>query len=538
MNNIETLRKVASSLAKVAEENEKIFLPTLSSKLARANKMYPEDQTIGVMSTIVNKMSSSKLQITRAELKDMYQRLYSRNTKFAQLFSEELGSEEVQEEAPRQPVNHEPLNLDSVRESMIDPVLASALSQAFGGSAKPFHEGSAKLALSAVEKEFSFNGLYPRCSVATGKENLFICSASFATPRGESTVLVPVVLENGKAISPDTFVANGGTAPINKDSIVSYLRKEAGNRLDVRAEEVLGLLTKNAHAEISGVDLAFLKMSQASENESYVPDNLISGQTLDSINPNLVLNLPKIEDPEIESIAKKMESPLGAASFQFGSRIVQNGRAGIENSLRGWGVKNASTAVTDSDENSITYTVSVNGGQNGFKVPVTIANKIAQLPEILICAGSIKEFSRESIIEILSANSYDKKAVAAASPLYGNKPSELVQFIREATQSGKFEQAEDALNILASGDDKKAYASGFAAFSRGLSGEKSSDPVQKCAMIIRTSNSINPVCGHTGLTLDRVFQDKHGSCQPLHRRATLDSSDGGATFNPRDFIKG
>src|SRR5271154_5606770 len=87
------IKKVANSLSKLIEDSEKIALPIFVAKLAKASELYPEDQTIGVMADVTARMASSKkMFISRAEIKDLYNRLYSRNTKFAELFKNELGS--------------------------------------------------------------------------------------------------------------------------------------------------------------------------------------------------------------------------------------------------------------------------------------------------------------------------------------------------------------------------------------------------------------------------------------------------------------
>ncbi len=86
------IKKVANSLSKLIDDSEKIALPVFAAKLAKASEAYPEDQTIGVMADVTARMASSKkLYISSAEVKDLYNRLFSRNTKFAELFKDELG---------------------------------------------------------------------------------------------------------------------------------------------------------------------------------------------------------------------------------------------------------------------------------------------------------------------------------------------------------------------------------------------------------------------------------------------------------------
>jgi hypothetical protein len=118
----------------------------------------------------------------------------------------------------------------------------------------------------------------------------------------------------------------------------------------------------------------------------------------------------------------------------------------------------------------------------------------------------------------------------SASPLYGIKPSELVNIVKNAIAESNYIKAEDALNVLSDSDDEKAYEVALAAFTHGLGhkGEEVEQP-SKCAMIINSSSSQHEICGHTGLPTHKVYQDKRGDCQPLYRRG-MDESYEGASF--------
>src|ERR1017187_453323 len=96
---IQKLKNLASSISKVLEDQEKIAIPYFSVKLDKAASLYPGDSTINMFSQVIGKMSdSNKLFISRAEVKDIYKRLYSHNTKFASLFADELGTIEKKAE--------------------------------------------------------------------------------------------------------------------------------------------------------------------------------------------------------------------------------------------------------------------------------------------------------------------------------------------------------------------------------------------------------------------------------------------------------
>lgn len=537
MSEFKNILNMTNSLVNFVEANERFKLASLCKKLDAANREFPEDQTIGVIKNVLEKMSSKKIDISRSELKDLYQKLYQRNTKFAEVFSDELGldSSKKEEKIEKKSEKFEYLDLNKAREEVIDPIFASALDEAFGGNRKPYNDSMAKKAENIAQGTFELFNLSPKCSVVAGKGNIFICSASFNTPRGETSVYVPVVIENDIGFS-DSFIGNDSTNFISKQSIESYLLNNAGKKNSINPNTILDVLLKSASNEISDVDLAYIKITQAESDNPFLGPS-ISGQKLEEVNPNLVVNLPKNTDPQFESLSKQFESPLNAACFKHSAKVVQNGRDNIENSLKQWGIKTASTAVIDSDDGSITYAVSLNGGKAGFNVPVSVLNKIALAPEILICNGSIKEFSKDSLTEIFNHNIYDRVAVAAASPLYGTKPSELVNVIKEAVAKDNFLKAEDALNTLANSNDPKAYAAGLKSFTDGLNKVKQTK-VATCNKPVAVKHSSHLYCSHTNLPLHKTFVDNDGYCQPIYREASQNSLEGSSREDKLYFRKG
>lgn len=133
-----------SDLSKLIDDNEKISLNTFVSKLEKASAAYPEDRTLGVMADIASRMSNGKkLLISRAEIKDLYHKLYTRNTKFAELFKSELGA--VEKLASAQIYNRESDDngltiLNKAYDKVVDPILAGALNAAFGNKIKTYTE--------------------------------------------------------------------------------------------------------------------------------------------------------------------------------------------------------------------------------------------------------------------------------------------------------------------------------------------------------------------------------------------------------------
>jgi hypothetical protein len=174
------------------------------------------------------------------------------------------------------------------------------------------------------------------------------------------------------------------------------------------------------------------------------------------------------------------------------------------------GVKNPQIVVSAVANDAIIYAVSGNG--TGFNVPVRIAEGRVEMPTVLVCNGSIMPFEKASLDKIGGG---DIRAIAAVSPQFGLRNSDLIDNIRAAVNEGNLAKAEDALNVLASSGKKDAYKRGLDVYRAGLGGKKE---ISKCAFVVHSKTSNQPLCGHTGLPLNKVFQDKDGNCAPLYHR--------------------
>lgn len=541
LNNI---KKVANSLSRLIDDSEKIALPVFAAKLAKASELYPEDQTIGVMADVTARMiSSKKLFISRAEIKDLYNRLYSRNTKFADLFNDELGK--VEKLASPTVFNREGDDnsltvLAKAYDKVVDPTLANALNVAFGNESKPYTTAAAESAKSVCDIECSVVRATSTVSVVSGNQDFIVCRASFETPKGQTSVFVPVEITASKAIIPSVFIGNNGPEDFTRANLENYIRVNAGKKLNVSDSVVLqtAINSKNGElSKISSVDLALTKLNSLKETKSDYFANGVYFQKVAEEDKNLTVKTPTYKDEEIETFAKAFDSALGIAKFKFGEEKVKIGRNVISNKLNGFGLGNHQISLCDSDESQLVYAVSLDNGKVAFRVPVKIAGNKVLEPTLLISNGSLESFSMDGINALFTKESIDYKTAAVASPLYGLKASELVQAVREAVAAQNFTKAEDALNILSQSGDDKAYQTAFALFTSGLSGVKVASASQaKCSMIVKNASSKHELCGHTGLPLHKVYQDKNGDCHPLYRRGMDDTREGAYFLNSKIFF--
>ena len=92
------LHQLVGSLAKAVEDNQKLATPLLAVKLAKYVAAYPQDKTIGGVARIITDMTRNNTNFIRqSDFKSLYHQYHTVNTKFAEIFQEELG------QAPAEP---------------------------------------------------------------------------------------------------------------------------------------------------------------------------------------------------------------------------------------------------------------------------------------------------------------------------------------------------------------------------------------------------------------------------------------------------
>lgn len=535
---IEKINKITSSLMNHFADSEKLALPLLAIKARKALNSYPDDPTLMSMASVLGRMSDKQMFISRGELQNLYRGFYTRNNQFAEIFSHELGKT-AELKGPTLAKRAEEGTVETDFEKFVDPVLANGLRSAFDKN-EPLKEYSDKVAAKAQEQvalELKLMGLAADTKVLGGNPHTILVVANFETPKGPTSVYVPVEITDNKVLSPSFFVSNAGVVDFNRLTLAAYVTKNAGKTLEVSANQMLGYLTRVAQgeAQISNVELAVTKMNATHENVGDFAGGIIN-QQLDGEIQQKDLALPTYQDQEISSFAERFDSPTGRASFKFGQGKVSAARAAVVGELRSFGYSDAQVAVADCNEDTVVY--AVNLGKTAFTVPCKMSGNV--VPNIFICNGSLKELNRANINALMQKEATDFRAAAAASPLYNIKPSDLINVIRSATSEGNLARAEDALNVLAQAGDAKAYQIGFASYMGGLSKtasvtEAPAEEPCRCSRIIRNAHSKFEICGHTGLPLHKVYQDRNGDCHPGYRKGMDETYEGGYFMNSKIF---
>lgn len=517
---------LVKSAAETLANTEQFFLPSLLLKLKKAAADCPYDQTIIAMTNVLNKMDDNKkILITKGELKGLYQKLYVSGTRFADYFEQEL---DLQDAPTVKTASAQAVSSEISVYGTADPILSNALTSVFDNSVplKLYGQEAAQKALKVVGSNLEvWNLQAAKLSVSSGNQHFIVVQADYETPKGLTSVLVPVEINKDKALGPSLFMGNGAPLELTHTNLKGYLTTHAGEKLALRGSDVLEAITNAivGKREFSSVELALVKAKAAKGHTAAHFSDQVLGQSMPAL-PEKDLELPK--PGQFKSFAEKFETPLGLASFKFGVDKVNLGRDAIVRTLSHFGISNPQINIAQTNDTSVVYAVSLDG-KLAFNVPVKFANNRVINPDLLICNGSVMSFTKTSIQKLYASKEVDYKAAAVASPSYGLKPSELIDNLRDAIAEGNHTKAEDALNVLSESGDEKAYRTAFNLYfsSLGLS-KTASAPEKQCSMIVNSNTSQHPICGHTGLPLHKTYIDKHGQCAPLSRRGQEEATSG------------
>lgn len=530
------LQNVVLKAAKAVFDNEKFPVSMLAVRAKKLAEIYPRDNTaVGMYRFLTKRASGSKqLFITRSELRDVYNKLYSNRNKFAQEFKNELGLTEDNKVTKMKRDPKEGFNLvDESYDKLTDPILSEKLSAALENrkSYNLYSKSVAKSAQKVCAYELNSHGALPKnIDVVAGQSDVLICQATYDTPKGKASVLIPVEVKGDRALFPSMFLSTSGFVPINQDALQEHVLSTAGKSYQVNVQELLQKISDAKNGTVkptSEVEQMVMKVTASKETPATNDPNAILQQKVDPEYTDV--KTPKLSEPkEFQGIGEYLSSSAGDAEFRFGKDTIELGRKLVANELSRCGFNKAQVVVSDSAENSIKYAVSIDG-QFGFNVNAAIDGKKVHLPNILVSGGSVYAFTKSGLDNLLSSGQTDPVALAKTYPMYDEKPSDLVEIVRAAINDKNYVAAEEALHVLRNSENDAAYKTAYDIYVRGLSGQAREER-SNCNAPVQTRASKHMICSHTGLPVHKVYQDKYGNCRPLYRKGMEDSTDSGASF--------
>lgn len=533
-NDINNFKKTMETVTNAIDAKEKFLVGPLAVRLNRAAEENPGDQTIHSLSAFLRSKAEKDMFISKAELNSVYNKFYTNGTVCAAYLEKEI-TKQAEFTGNKMVRDADEGNFNYFKSA--DSILTNALESAFDNkiALKLYSNEIAKFAEKTCEKELSSFPVLPvKIETVAGNEDVILCKASYETPKGQSHVLIPVEVTNGKVLFPTVFVTNAGFENLNKDNLGKHLVSTAGKSFKANVDAILNVIKTAKHGvktdeSLNEVEQIVLKASL--NKKANVSDNALYFELNDKNVGDVKL---EANSEDIESFAEKLSSARGIAEVSYGKSAVDAGRNMIRQAMESFGHK-VQVAISDVNASQVVYSVS--NGVTGLKVPVKFANSKPVPPSIALANGNIESFDQEGIDKLF--NEQDFAQASLASEFYGSKPNELIETIKVAMSERNFAKAEEVLNVLANSGDNKAYQFGMGIYlneigSKGV--EKTASTIQKCAMQVKSPNSIHIMCGHTNLPLNKVYQDNQGNCLPLYHRNAEHTNESGSFLDSKLYI--
>lgn len=449
--NPQEIQRLITQAAKVVEANEKVALPIMAAKARREAQANPTDIPLINASQVLTKMAEEKTFISKDELRGIVSRFDATHSKLSNVFATELGKQAEVKPRLFQRDSNEGIALDSDYEKFSDPVLANALKGAFDKdpTEQLYSQADAERAQRAAYAQLLGIGVRPDAiKTFAGRKDIIIVQATHDTPRGQSHVLIPVELREGKAVLPQLFFSRSGFEELQKIAYVDQVKMTAGKSFRVDGSKLLDVLEqvkRGSDDSINDVEMAAIKIASENGTPAMAPDSILYAN-LDDENPDV--KLPKVASTQDSKFAETLAKPYGVACFVHGDRVVEAGRNMLVRKFAEIGYRNVQVKVEDVDEDKIFYAVAIGTG-TGLKVPVEVSGNLVVPPKIVFSDNMVTAFSKEAISEIItSGNGGNKRALATASPCYDMKPTELLDVVKQSVAEGNFIRAEDAINVL------------------------------------------------------------------------------------------
>lgn len=533
-NDINSFKNAVDLIKTALDANEKFLVGPLAVRLSKAAEENPGDQTIYSMSAFLRSKAEKEMFISKAEINSVYNKFYTNGTICAEYLDKEI-HKRAEFEGNKMERDPNEGSFDYFKSA--DPVLTNALESAFDSTVafKEYSNEIAKLAEKTCAKELCNFPLQPsKIEAVDGNLDVILCKASYETPKGLSHVLIPVEVSGNKTLFPTVFVSASGFENLNKDNLGKHLVATAGKAFKANVGAILNVIKTAKHgvsesSSLNEVEQIVLKASL--NKKANVLENAMFFELNDKNAGDVQL---KANSDDVESFAQKLGSSKGLAEITFGKELVENGRKMIRLAMESFGHK-VQVVVADVNKDQVVYAAS--NGVSGIKVPVKFANNKPIPPSIALASGTIESFDQEGVDKLFSENDVEKASLA--SEFYGSKSNELIEAVKVAMNDRNYEKAEEVLNVLAHSGDSKAYKFAFSVYLNEIGAkpvEKVASEIQKCAMQVKSPNSIHIMCGHTNLPLNKVYQDAQGNCLPLYHKNVEHTNESGSFLDSKIYI--
>lgn len=548
-NKYTELKRQAEVLLSQMTCGKNFIIGHVSDRLEKTAEENPQDHVVRAMAHVIGRMSHkdpSKI-ISQAELENIYQRLVGLNpkTKFREIFSDLLLTKD-----PKKVVNANEKfiqnNRDPLTEAIneINPEMRDPLNRMFEENIKTYDTNKINFAKEKASIEFKSLGFKPRLKLAGGDSDFFIFSADFHTPKGVVTAHVPV--DASGEYFPSIIIANNQFKTLTKSVLSDFVQHGERNTAPPNVPAVLaslqsliGNINKTASQKQLQEDLS--KFSDGKDISLFSPTVLAS---MPGVNEIQDIEIPRTEVPKpLKVIAEDVEDQIVESALDYPLTSVRLAKRMLHAELTAMGFKNNQIRISSSTDDGLICEAILNTakGKISIEVPIEMKNNQPLMPSVFAHKDFVDDFSQEKISSfLLQGPEPSLTSIQRNSQIMACDIMQLKSIIAEAVAKNDLKTCDEVLEIIANRFSLEEYRETIKSYKSMLKTAGSAKKAygeSKCSRVIKSANSIYPICGHLMIPLHKVVQDESGIC---HRASTYHSrqvqDEEGAIFSTAKIL--
>jgi len=525
----------------------------VSQRLEKAAADNPQDAVIRAVAGVFENMSRQNPNrlISQGEIDQIYNQLIgldASGTRFREVLGDLLLSRKPASAAPDPKyvqANRDPLQ-EAISET--EPILTKELSTIFDLAEGHYDPKCMAEARDKVGIELYAMGLRnTRVRIAGGNVRHLVFAADLDTNRGAVRVYIPMEASGDKL--PSVFVSGNRFVELTASNLKTHLDKASvrNERLpDVSAVlKSLDILTMQSKPKASADQVEKIANMLPSENGT---QGLSAPGLFAPIHDEKVVGdveIPRSPVPEpLKALTSEIEESVLEAAVGFPQLAVRLAKRMLLAELASMGFKGSQVRVSAPTQDGFICEAILNTprGKVGIDVPIEMRDNQPLMPSVFAQGDKVEDFSEKNLKVMLAREPETiNVAVRRDSQLLSMGYHDLKDAIIRNAAEGNLKACDEIMEAIAERFDKETYRNAILDYQKILVDVGSAKQAQesRCGRILKSSNSIFPLCGHFMVPLHKVVQDDDGVCHLASTyHARKNQSDEGAFFSNAKVLVG
>jgi hypothetical protein len=526
MSHFNELKRRAEDLLSQMECGKEYTIGHVSQRLEKAAAENPQDAVIRTVAGVLDNMNRQNPNrlISQGELDQIYNQLVGLDvsgTRFRDILGDLLLSKKPVSAAPDP--KYAEARRDPLQEAIseTEPALAKELGAMFDFADSHYDPKCMAEARDKVGMELHSMGLHnTRVRIAGGNSRHLVFAADLDTNRGAVRVYIPMEASGDKL--PSVFVSGDRFAELTPANLKAHLDQATvrnGRLPDVPAIlNSLDILTMKSKPKVSNEQVAKIASMLPEENGT---------QGLSS--PGLFASLPEgkgigeieiqrspIPEP-LKTLVSDIEESVLEAAVGYPQLAVRLAKRMLLAELASMGFKGSQVRVASPTQDGFICEATLNTprGKVNIDVPIEMRDNQPLMPSVFAQGDKVEDFSDANLKAMLVREPETINiAVRRDSNLLGMSYYDLKDVLIRSATGGDFKACDEVMEAIAERFDQDTYRNVLLDYQKILSdlGSAKHQAESRCGRILKSSNSIFPLCGHFMIPLHKVVQDEDGVC--------------------------